>query len=77
MMRSMKPSAPTAIAGPYRVVPAVLAALALEPGNERACYGLGLSLTYAGDRDGAVAQYLRLKELDPALARDLYGRIFP
>jgi tetratricopeptide (TPR) repeat protein len=52
-------------------------ALALEPGNQGAVYGLGLSLTSAGDRDGAIAQYLRLKELDPALAQDLYRRIFP
>lgn len=52
-------------------------ALVLEPGNQGAVYGLGLSLAYAGDRDGAVAQYLRLKELDPALAQDLYRRIFP
>ena len=33
--------------------------------------------TYAGDRDGALAQYLALRELDPALAQDLYRRIFP
>jgi Flp pilus assembly protein TadD len=51
-------------------------ALALAPRNQRAIYGLGLSLVYAGDRDGAVAQYLQLKELDPALAQDLYQRIF-
>jgi Flp pilus assembly protein TadD len=52
-------------------------ALALEPGNPRAIYGLGLSLIYAGDRDGALAQYLPLRELDPALAQDLYRRVFP
>jgi len=43
----------------------------------RACYGLGLSLLFAGDREGAIAQYVRLKDLDPALAQDLYRRIFP
>jgi len=36
-----------------------------------------LSVAFSRDRDGAVAQYLRLKELDPALAQDLYRRIFP
>ncbi|HOC44188.1 MAG TPA: tetratricopeptide repeat protein [Thermoanaerobaculales bacterium] len=52
-------------------------ALRRQADSGRACYGLGLSRLFAGDRDGAVAQYLRLKELDPALARDLYLRIFP
>jgi Flp pilus assembly protein TadD len=52
-------------------------ALRAQPDSGRACYGLGLSLLYAGDRDGALAQYVRLKELDPALASDLYQRAFP
>ena len=52
-------------------------ALRAQPGSGRARYGLGLSLLFVGDREGAVAQYVQLKELDPALAQDLYRRVFP
>jgi len=62
MMGAMERSATTMGTSWRQVVPAVLAVL---------------SVAFSRDRDGAVAQYLRLKELDPALAQDLYRRIFP
>ncbi len=51
--------------------------LEAEPDNPRARFGLGLTLLYMEDRDGAIQEYVVLKELDVALARDLYEKIFP
>jgi hypothetical protein len=51
--------------------------LEADPGNARAHYGLGLALLYLEDRDGAIQEYVALKEIDEPLARDLYQRIFP
>ncbi len=53
---------------------AFVEALELVPDDPRAVYGLGLSLLYQGDLEGAVAQYVLLKKLDLDLARDLYER---
>ena len=48
-----------------------------DSSNARARYGLGLCRLYNNDRDGAIQDYVKLKELDPQLAKDLYERIFP
>jgi tetratricopeptide (TPR) repeat protein len=52
-------------------------ALEINPGNPRAHYGLGLAKLYNEDRDGAIAEVGVLNQLDPALANELYERIFP
>ena len=54
-----------------------LAVLEKDPEHARARYGLGLCKIYRDDRDGAIQDYVKLKELDPDLAKDLYNRIFP
>ncbi|MCG6949776.1 MAG: tetratricopeptide repeat protein [Acidobacteria bacterium] len=51
------------------------AVIEMEPDNIRALYGLGLAKLYLEDFDGAMEEYLSLKPLDAALARDLLLRI--
>ena len=51
-------------------------ALELDPDNARARYGLGMSHLLGGDEDAAVAEYVVLKEIDDALAHDLYKNVF-
>lgn len=51
--------------------------LEADPGNPRAHFGLGLARLFQQDRDGAIEQYVALKDLDADLARDLYEQIFP
>jgi len=53
------------------------AAVEDSPDSARAHYGLGLAKLYDGDRDGAITEVGVLNKLDPALANDLYERIFP
>jgi tetratricopeptide (TPR) repeat protein len=52
------------------------AVVELDPQNPHARYSLGLCRLFGQDPDGAVAEYVALKDLDPDLARDLYNRIF-
>ena len=48
----------------------------IDPQNSHARYSLGLCRLYKEDPDGALTEYVALKDLDPELARDLYNRIF-
>jgi len=48
----------------------------IDPQSSYAHYSLGLCKLFEEDEDGAIAQYVALKDLDPELARDLYNRIF-
>lgn len=58
-------------------VPALERALGLSPDHPGAHYALGLCKLYLEDRDGAVAEVAVLNRLDPNLANDLFGHIFP
>jgi len=51
------------------------AVLAIDPGNSRARYSLGLCKLYGGDAEGAMREYRELEKLDPEMARDLGERI--
>ncbi|MCJ7755570.1 MAG: hypothetical protein MUP13_13485, partial [Thermoanaerobaculales bacterium] len=52
------------------------AVVEIDPSNAHAHYSLGLCRLYEEDPDGAIAEYVVLKDVDPDLARDLYDRIF-